>query len=234
MRLYGITAPLIRCDEHAGARAAPEILARLGRGEVVALVSDAGTPLVSDPGYRLVQAAIGAGLPVTAVPGPSAALAALQLSGLPGDRFLFAGFLDARSTARRQELAQLAPVPATLIFFESAQRLAASLADMAAQLGPRDAAVARELTKLYEEVRRAPLAELAAHYAVAGPPKGEIVVVVGPPAAEAPAATETIEALLREAMTRLSLRDAADAVAKATGQPRRAVYARALALSRPG
>jgi 16S rRNA (cytidine1402-2'-O)-methyltransferase len=175
------------------------------------------------------------GLPVTALPGPSAALTALVISGLPTNRFFFAGFLPPKTAQRRRELGELAAIPGSLIFFEGASRLPAALADMAAVLGPRPAAVARELTKLFEEVRRAPLDELAAHYAAAGPPKGEITIVVGPPEGGAAPAGEAIDAALAEALSRLSLRDAVDSVAAALGLPRRQVYARALQLSaRPG
>jgi 16S rRNA (cytidine1402-2'-O)-methyltransferase len=233
LAMHGLKARLLPYHEHNAERMRPQLLARLAAGERVALVSDAGMPLVSDPGYKLVRAAIAAGLPVTAAPGPSAVLAALVLSGLPSDRFLFAGFLPAKAGPRRAELAALAAVPATLVFFETAPRLAASLADMAAALGPRSAAVARELTKLHEEVRRAPLAELAAHYETAGPPRGEIVVVVGPPAAPAAAAVD-LDAALRQALAGASLRDAVAEVAAATGRPRREVYRRALALGAAG
>jgi 16S rRNA (cytidine1402-2'-O)-methyltransferase len=225
---HGLKPSLAAYHEHNAARQRPQLLARLAVGGAIALVSDAGTPLVSDPGYKLVREAIAAGIKVTALPGPAAPLAALVLSGLPSDRFLFAGFLPPKSAARRTALAALAAVPATLIFFESAGRLAASLADMAAVLGPRQAAVARELTKLYEEVRRGPLDGLAAHYAEAGPPKGEIVLVVGPPEADT-AGTVDLDAALDQALATMSLRDAADAVAAASGRPRREVYARALA-----
>ncbi|WP_425450170.1 16S rRNA (cytidine(1402)-2'-O)-methyltransferase [Virgifigura deserti] len=228
---YGIETSLLAYHDHNAARRRPVLLDRLRRGETVALVSDAGTPLVSDPGFKLVRAARDAGINVTAAPGPSAPLTALVISGLPSDRFLFAGFLPPRGAARRTALGTLATVPASLLFFESAGRLAATLADMATVLGPREAAVARELTKLFEEVRRAPLPELAAHYAAAGPPKGEIVIVVAPP--EEAAATEAdLDAALERALAEMSLRDAAAAVATATGRPRREVYARALALAR--
>ena len=229
---YGIATRLVAYHDHNAERVRPGLLARLAAGAVVALVSDAGTPLISDPGFKLVRAAVAAGLPVTALPGASAVLAALVLSGLPTDRFLFAGFLDSRAERRRRTLAELAAVPASLVFFESARRLADTLADMHAQLGERDAAVGRELTKRFEEMRRGGLSALAAHYREAGPPKGEVVVVVGPPA-EAATDTPTLDDLLRDALAHQSLRDAADAVAKATGRPRREVYARALALTRP-
>jgi len=228
---HGLRARLTAYHEHNAERARPRLIERLKHGEAVALVADAGTPLISDPGYKLVAEAAAAGLPVFAVPGASAALAALLVSGLPSDRFFFAGFLPAKAAARRQALAELAPVPGTLVFYESARRLAASLADMAATLGPRPAAVARELTKLYEEVRREPLDRLAAHYRAAGPPRGEVVIVVGPPAPVTAAAdADDLDARLRAALTESSLRDAVAAVAAATGLPRQRVYARALAL----
>jgi 16S rRNA (cytidine1402-2'-O)-methyltransferase len=231
MARYGIATPLVAYHEHNAPRMRPLLLARLARGETIALVSDAGTPLVSDPGYKLVRAAIDAGLPVGAVPGASAAMAALVISGLPPDRFLFVGFLPPRPAARRGELRELAGVRATLIVFESAGRLAETLADMAALLRVRDAAVARELTKLHEEVRRGALADLQAHYAAAAPPKGEIVIVVGPPPAPAAVDDATVDAALRRALETASLRDAVAAVAASLGAPRRRVYARALALT---
>ncbi len=218
--------------EHNAERARPALLARLHQGQVVALISDAGTPLLSDPGYRLVRACLAEGLPVSSLPGASAALTGLQLSGLPCDRFLFAGFLPVKTAARRSQLGELAAVPGSLIFYESPRRLAATLTDMAAVLGPRDAAVARELTKLYEEVRRGSLAELAAHYAAAGPPKGEVVLVVGPPGPAAVAGPDELDHRLTEALAELSPRDAAAAVAAATGLPKRQVYARAILLAK--
>jgi 16S rRNA (cytidine1402-2'-O)-methyltransferase len=232
---HGIERPLLAYHEHNAERMRPLLLERLRRGERVALVSDAGTPLVSDPGFKLVRAALAESLPVTTLPGPSAALAALVLSGLPSDRFFFAGFLPPKAGARRRALAELEAVKATLVFFESAPRLADALADMAAVLGKRPAAVARELTKLYEEVRRGELAELAAHYQAAGPPRGELVVVVAPPGENAPALSE--EALDRQliaALDTMSIRDASAAVAAATGKPRREVYARALLVAGRG
>lgn len=227
---HGIRRPLLAYHEHNAERMRPKILARLREGESLALISDAGTPLVSDPGYKLVQAAIAEGLFVTVVPGASAALAALVLSGLPPDRFFFAGFLSARSGQRREELRELASIPSTLIVYEAANRLGETLADMAAMLGPRQAAVARELTKLFEEVRRGDLAALAQHYASAAV-KGEVVIVIGPPLAGVSAGADAIEAALAEALKTLSLRDAVDQVAAATGTPRRVVYKRALALT---
>jgi len=226
---YGIAAATKPYHDHNAERARPEILARLKAGAALALVSDAGTPLVSDPGYKLVRAALADGIAVTVVPGPSAALTALLGSGLPPDRFLFAGFLPPKAAARRRELDALKAVDATLVFFESAPRLAASLADMADILGPRSAAVARELTKLHEEMRRESLAELAAHYRAAGPPKGELVLVVGPPAPAA-ASDAQVDHALGAALAHKSLRAAVEEVAAATGARRRHVYARALAL----
>ncbi len=232
LQIHGLSARrTIPYHDHNGAAQRPKILAALAAGQVVALVSDAGTPLVSDPGYKLVQAAVAEGYPVTALPGASAVLTGLQLSSLPTDRFTFAGFLDQKETARRRQLADLAAVPTTLIFFESANRLAESLADMAAVLGDRPAAVARELTKKFEEVRRERLSVLAAHYQTNGPPRGEVVVIVGgPDPALAPAID--LDSALTAALASLSVRDATDRVAAATGLPRRQVYARALDLAR--
>jgi 16S rRNA (cytidine1402-2'-O)-methyltransferase len=232
---YDIHTPMLAYHEHNAARMRPVLIERLQKGEIVALVSDAGTPLVSDPGYKLVQAAIEDGLIVTAAPGPSALLTALVLSGLPTDRFLFAGFLPPRTAARRREIGELAAVPATLIFYEAPSRLAGSLADLAAVLGPRPAAVARELTKRFEEARRAPLDQLAAAYGTEAPPKGEIVIVVGPPgtAPRAEDAEAKVDAALAAALETHSVREAAALVAAESGLPRRAVYARALALRKP-
>lgn len=235
MSLHGVPRagrPMIAYHDRNGAAARPGLLARIEAGESVIYVSEAGTPLIADPGFKLAEAAIARGLPVHALPGPSALLAALAVAGLPTDRFLFAGFLPPKTAARRAELAALAAVPATLVFYESPRRLAASLADMAAALGAlRPAAICRELTKLHEEVRRGPLGELAAACA-AMEPRGEIVVVVGPPAAEAAAASaDDLDAALRRALGAMGVRDAAAAVAAATGLPKRRVYARALELA---
>lgn len=232
---HGIRTPLVSYHEHNAERMRPVLLERLRSGGSVALVSDAGTPLVSDPGYKLVREVVAEGLPVTTLPGPSAPLAALVLSGLPSDRFLFAGFLPSRSGARRRALVEVKDVRATLLFFESAQRLPGMLADAAEVLGGREAAVARELTKFYEEVRRGPLDRLAGHYAQAGPPRGEVVVVVAPPGeGEAAAGDEDVDRALRAALARSSVKDAAAEVAGRTGRPRREVYARALELARGG
>ena len=225
---HGIKARLQRYDEHAAARARPGVLSDLAKGAAIALISDAGTPLISDPGYRLAREAAGQGIAVIPIPGPSATLAALSVAGLPTDRFLFAGFPPARSSGRRALFEELAHVRATLIFFEGGSRLAASLADMAAVFGPRDAAVARELTKLHETVVRGPLGLLAADPRFVAP-KGEIVVLVGP-GDDVQATPETADAALVEALTRAGPGEAAGEVAKALGLPRRDLYARALAL----
>ncbi|MEE8535415.1 MAG: 16S rRNA (cytidine(1402)-2'-O)-methyltransferase [Kiloniellales bacterium] len=235
LAVHHIETQLVAYHEHNAERIRPRLIEMIKCGKSVALVSDAGTPLVSDPGHKLVKAVIAEGLAVTALPGPSAALAALLVSGLPSDRFFFAGFLPAKSAARRRALGELASVPASLVIFEAARRLASALEDMASLLGPRPAAVARELTKLYEEVRRDTLVALAAHYRRAGPPKGEVVVVVGPPEAEADrVVAEELDIRLRAAMKTASLRDAAAAVAGATGLPKRRIYARALELRQAG
>jgi 16S rRNA (cytidine1402-2'-O)-methyltransferase len=225
---YNLSKRVERYDEHAAARARPKVLAALAEGARVALVSDAGTPLVSDPGYRLAREAIDAGVPVFPIPGASAALAALSVAGLPTDRFLFAGFPPPRSAARRTFLQDLKGVRATLILFEGASRLGASLADMAEVFGPRPAAVGRELTKLHERLVRGDLAALAADPALAAP-KGEVVVVIGPPA-DVAAGPADADAALAEALGRLSPADAAREVADALGLPRRELYRRALAL----
>jgi 16S rRNA (cytidine1402-2'-O)-methyltransferase len=227
---YGIGTPLTPYHDHNAATARPKLIARLAEGARVALVSDAGTPLVSDPGYRLVRAAQAAGHPVTAAPGASAVLAALAVAGQPTDRFFFEGFLPAKEAARRTRIAELARIPATLVLFETGPRLAAALADLAAGLGEREAAICRELTKLHEEVRRGTLAELASAYRELPEPRGEIVIVTAPPAEPQPAGAEEIDALLRNALGRLSVKDAVDEVAGVSGQPRRDVYRRALAL----
>jgi 16S rRNA (cytidine1402-2'-O)-methyltransferase len=228
---YDIATRLTPYHEHNAAEARPKLLARLAAGEAVALVSDAGTPLVSDPGYRLVREAVAAGHAVTALPGASATLAALSLAALPTDRFFFEGFLPPKQAARQKRIAALKSIPATLVLFESGQRLAATLADLAAGLGPRLAAVCRELTKLHEEVRRGDLASLARDYAQGGESRGEIAVVVAPPAEESAPAGD-VDALLLLALKRVSLKDAVGEVALATGHPRRAVYQRALALAK--
>jgi 16S rRNA (cytidine1402-2'-O)-methyltransferase len=226
---YGISTPLALYHDHNAEQMRPAIFGGLRRGEKLALVSDAGTPLVSDPGYKLVRAAAAEHLPITAVPGPSAAVTALILSGLPTDAFLFAGFLPPRQAARRHALERWTAVEASLIFFESAPRLVESLTDMASILGDRPATVARELTKLHEEVRRGGLADLAGHYRGAGPPRGETVIVVAPPVRSEPEQAE-IEQHLRNALATLSLREAVAKVAAETGVSRAKIYRRALAM----
>jgi 16S rRNA (cytidine1402-2'-O)-methyltransferase len=225
---YGLSAKLERYDEHGAERTRPKALAALAEGKRVALVSDAGTPLVSDPGYRLVKEAAAEGYPVIPIPGPSALLAGLSAAGLPTDRFLFAGFPPPKSAARRTFLEELAPIRATLVFFEGGSRLAASLADMAAVLGAREAVVCRELTKLYETLYRGPLATLAADPKLDAP-KGEIVILVGP-GQEVEATAGDIDTALTDALTRLRPAEAAAEVAKALGLSRRDVYQRAMAM----
>jgi 16S rRNA (cytidine1402-2'-O)-methyltransferase len=229
---YGIATPLTPYHEHNAAEARPKLLGRLAAGEAVALVSDAGTPLVSDPGYKLVRAAQDAGHAVIALPGASAVLAALGVSGLPTDRFFFEGFLPPKSAARRKRIAALAAVPATLVLFESGARLPATLTDLAEGLGARGAAVCRELTKLHEEVRRGDLVQLAGDYAAGGETRGEMVVVVAPPQDDDGATAGDVDALLRQALGRVSVKDAVGEVALATGRPRREIYQRALDLSK--
>ena len=220
---YGITTPLLTYNDHSSEAVRERMIHRLREGEALALVSDAGTPLVSDPGYRLVQAAIAAGLPVTPIPGPSAMLTALVVSGLPTDRFFFVGFLPAKSGARRTRLQAIAGIPGTLILYEAPHRLPEMLADAAEILGERPGVVARELTKLFETVRRGNLPDLARQFAQEGPPKGEIVVLVGEGTAGTPGP---------EADAALDARIEAALVASEAGLPKRDVYARALALAR--
>lgn len=223
----GIKQKLIRYDDHAS-EAAREGLLALAAQQAVALVSDAGTPLISDPGYRLVKAARERGIMVTSLPGASAATVALTLSGLPSDRFLFAGFLPGKAKARADVLAELAPVRATLVFYETAPRLLDALAAVAEVLPGREVAVARELTKKFEECRSGTPAELIAHY-TAHPPKGEIVLLIAPPG-EVQASEADAEALLRTALATLKPSQAAAEVARATGLDRKMLYARALEL----
>jgi len=228
---YGVKTPMRAYHDHNAESVRPDIIARLGDGAIIAQVSDAGTPMVSDPGYKLARAAIEAGADVVSIPGASAALAGLTVSGMPSDAFVFAGFPPAKSGKRRAFFEAWAAAPASLIVYEAGPRLADSLSDMAATLGDRPAAVARELTKAFEETRRGSLTALAAHYAQAGPPKGEIVVVIGPPPAHASAwDSEAIDQALVEAMREASVKDAAAEVADLSGQPKRALYQRALAL----
>ncbi len=232
LAIHGISARLTPYHEHNADRVRPNLIRRLKNGETVALVSDAGTPLVSDPGYKLVRDCIEMNIPVTAVPGPSAILTALILSGLPMDRFMFAGFLPNRSAGRRSALTELGSIAATLVFMESPHRLAASLRDMADVLGDRKAVVARELTKMFEEVRRATLCQLAEHYRTNDRPKGEIMIVVAPCGKPPPPEGKELDREILEALEHLSLRDACAGIAASTGLPRQKIYARALELKR--
>ncbi|HAH10707.1 MAG TPA: 16S rRNA (cytidine(1402)-2'-O)-methyltransferase [Alphaproteobacteria bacterium] len=231
LSLHGIRKPLISLHDHNESRSIQSLMERVRKGERLALLSDAGTPLVSDPGYKLVRAFIAEGLFVTHLPGPSAVLTGLVLSGLAPDRFLFCGFLPAKAGERRRAIAGDQDANATLIYFESGQRLAKSLADLAELLGPRPAVVARELTKLYEQVRRAPLDALAVHYAEAPPPKGEIVLVISGPLLPEPVSEARLDEALRAALAHASVKEAAQSVAAELGLPKRQVYQRALALA---
>ena len=231
---YAIASRPVAYHEHNAARAGPKLVAALREGRSVALVCDAGTPLVSDPGYRLVELALDAGIAVVPVPGASAPLAALVGSGLPSDSFHFAGFLPVKDKARRDRLEALRDVPATLILFESPRRLAAALAAAADVLGKgRSAAVCRELTKAFEEIRRGSLGELAHHYAQADTPKGEIVLVIGP-REDAPSSLEEADALLLELVKSHAPARAATEAARRTGLPRKALYQRLLAMKEAG
>lgn len=227
IRHLGIAKPLWRYDDHASANDRQRMVEAM-RDNAIALVSDAGMPLVSDPGYRLVKDARVAGIPVTVLPGANAPLAALALSGLPNDRFLFAGFLPSKDKARRDVLQELAEVRTTLIFFETAPRLTKSLAAIAEVLPGREVAVAREITKLYEECRGGSAEEVLAHYE-AHPPRGEIVLLVGPPH-EAASSQADAEAMLVELLKTEKASKAVAQVAKATGLDRKALYARAMEL----
>lgn len=226
LRHIGVKRPMTPYHDHNADTVRPGLIARMG-GEVVALVSDAGTPLISDPGYKLVRDARAAGHTVVTVPGPCAAVAALTLAGLPTDRFLFVGFLPSRQHARAEAIAEIAGIRATLVLYESGPRLSACLSALAEGLGDREAGVAREITKKFEECVTGRLSVLADRYADA-PPKGEIVVVVGPPDAPPPASADDGDAALTEALTRLPPAKAAGEVAKRLGLDRKALYARAM------
>ncbi len=229
---YGISTPLVTYHEHNAETMRPHLLARLQAGAALALVSDAGTPLVSDPGYKLVSEALAANIPVVPIPGASAVLAALVVAGLPTDRFFFEGFLPPKQAARRARIADLAAIPGTLVFFESGRRVAETLADLTAVLGARDAALARELTKHYETVRRGTLPALAAALAAEDTPRGEIVLLVGPPRSfDAVLTDDEIDAKIGAALDRLTVKDASAVVAAETGLPRRQIYGRAVELA---
>lgn len=230
MKIHGIHAAMQPYHEHNAERVRPMIMKNLNQGKVVAMISDAGMPLVSDPGYKMVEACVKENVMVTVAPGPSATLTALVLSGLPTDRFFFQGFLPPKSGARQKSLSELSTIPTTLIFLESAKRLAASLADMSNILGDRPAAVGRELTKFYEEIRRGSLDELARHYASTGAPKGEITLCVGPPLAIAPPSGEALDIMLKKALVSNSVKETVAHFNIITGLPKRVLYKRALAL----
>lgn len=226
---YGIDKPTLSYNDHNGGERRPKIIDALQQGQRVALVSDAGTPLISDPGYKLAKEVQELGIYVTTVPGASSVMAALCLSGLPTDRFLFGGFLPAKQEACRKELRELVSVPSTLVFFESAHRLQDTLGVMQEVLGDRVAAVVREISKLYEETRRGSLQELRTYYDKNGQPKGEVVIVVAPPLVVAET-NEQIEAKLKLLLASHSVKEAATILAEETGQPRKAIYSLALKL----
>jgi 16S rRNA (cytidine1402-2'-O)-methyltransferase len=228
LRHIGAERPMIPYHDHNADRVRPGLVARLG-AEAIALVSDAGTPMISDPGFKLVRDARAAGHRIVTLPGPCAAVAALTLAGLPTDRFLFLGFLPSKEKARGDAIAEVAAIRASLVLYESGPRLGATLAALAAALGDREAAVAREISKAFEECVAGTLPELAARYAEAGP-KGEIVIVVGPPGESPPPEAGDVDALLLDALARLPVAKAAGEVAKATGLSRHDLYARALEL----
>jgi 16S rRNA (cytidine1402-2'-O)-methyltransferase len=229
---YGIAAPLKPYHEHNAEAARPKILEVLAQGGSIALVSDAGTPLISDPGFKLVREVSAAGHAVYALPGPSSVLAALSVAALPTDRFFFEGFLPARSTARRKRLTELAGIDATLVLFDSGNRVQETLADLAKVMGSRKAAICRELTKLHEEISRSSLSELA-HQVDTLKTRGEFVLVIGPPAADAQEMTpDALDDLLREQLATGSVKDAVAHSVGLSGRPRREVYARALELAK--
>lgn len=231
---FSIAATLKQYHEHNAEQARPKILEALARGSSIALVSDAGTPLISDPGFKLVREVSAAGFPVIALPGPSSVLAALSVAALPTDRFFFEGFLPSKQTARRTRIAELARIDATLVMFESGARVQDCLHDLASVMGEREAAICREMTKLHEEVRRAPVSELAA-IADTLETRGEFVLVIGPPAADAGLMSEdALDDLLRTSLARGSVKDAVAHAVEVSGRPRREIYARALELSKDG
>jgi 16S rRNA (cytidine1402-2'-O)-methyltransferase len=225
---FGIKARTTSYHDHNESDKNPALLEALQAGQIVALVSDAGTPLISDPGYTLVRQAVTRGIRVIPIPGASSVTAALSVAGLPTDRFFYAGFLPPKAAARARAIEELRAIPATLVIFESVHRLPESMAALAEMLGPREATIAREITKLHEEFRRGTLAELAAHYAEHGEPRGEAVIVIAAPGKEAPQVDA--DALLLAALATMSVKDAATEVAKATGLPRHDLYSRALTI----
>jgi 16S rRNA (cytidine1402-2'-O)-methyltransferase len=228
---YGISAELKPYHEHNAALARPKILERLAQGASIALVSDAGTPLISDPGFKLVREVCAAGHAVIALPGPSSVLAALAVAALPTDRFFFEGFLPSKETARRARLTELARIEATLVMFESGSRVQDTLADLAAIMGDRNAAICREMTKLHEDIRRAPISELA-QAAETLETRGEFVLVIAPPADKAAMEEDEVDQLLRERLAHDSVKDAVAHAVELSGRPRREIYARALELTK--
>jgi 16S rRNA (cytidine1402-2'-O)-methyltransferase len=227
---HGIKTKMDTYHEHNASRIRPKLLRTIENGGSIALVSDAGTPTISDPGYKLVKKCIEFGFDITTTPGANAAITGLVLSGLPTNRFLFAGFLNSKANQRRKELEELANVPTTLIFYESAKRLIATLKDMVEKLGNRPAAVARELTKRHEEIQRNTLSALTAHYLNAGTPKGEIVIVVGPPLKKEPPSSSELDDLIKRQLQTLSVRDTAAKITLETGLPKRQIYKQTLKL----
>ncbi len=231
LQRYGISGKLVAYHEHNAASAGPKLIAAIGDGQSVALISDAGTPLLSDPGYRLVDEAVEAGIAIVPIPGPSAALAALTASGLPTDAFFFAGFLPSKTKARTDRLVELKHIPGSLVFYESPRRLPESLAAMTEALGAeRPACVGRELTKTFEEFRRGTVSELADHYAGAGAPKGECVICVGPPLPVAAPEGEALDALLGDLSDELPAGKAAAEAARQTGLAKSDLYKRIVEL----
>jgi 16S rRNA (cytidine1402-2'-O)-methyltransferase len=230
LNTHNIKTRMKTYHEHNAARMRPAILHKIQNGEAIALVSDAGTPTISDPGHKLVKECIDLSINISATPGANAAITGLLLSGLPTNRFLFAGFLSSKTNQRRNELDELANVSATLIFYESAKRLSKTLKDMLDQLGDRPAAIARELTKLHEEIRRNKLSVLTSHYVNTGAPKGEIVIVVGPPLKKSPPSIKELDNLIFTQLQTLSVRDATAKIVLETGLPKRKIYTRALRL----
>jgi 16S rRNA (cytidine1402-2'-O)-methyltransferase len=231
MERFSISASLMQYHEHNATVARPKILEKLAQGASIALVSDAGTPLISDPGFKLVREVSAAGFNVIALPGPSSVLAALSVAALPTDRFFFEGFLPSKQTARRARLTELARIDATLVMFESGARVQDCLHDLASIMGDRDAAICREMTKLHEEVRRATVSELAA-VADDLETRGEFVLVIGPPAADAGMSEDALDDLLRTSLARGSVKDAVAHAVEVSGRPRREIYARALELAK--
>lgn len=234
LQRFAIRARTLAYQDHNAERSRPELLRLLAEGKSIALVTDAGTPTISDPGYKLVREAAAQGTAVTSVPGPAAPIVALSISGLPTDRFFFGGFLPTKQGERRRILEEVSGLRATLIFFEAPRRLAESLAVAAEILGPRDMAVARELTKRFEDVNRGRLADLARHYSETEPPKGEAVLLFGPPEQSGEISEEDLDALLMDALARLKVKDAAKEIATQTGLPRKTVYDRAVRLKDRG